>query len=159
MSASDAVPVPAALPAPPLPLSAELRADVAYRRARGASWDAVGAKLRFDADALRRAATADPLFAAALEAEWAEAVREAEAEALRRLQKLTASESEEVALRASVVVVRYATERRRTDARRTPPAPRTPPAEPKPAPVAPAVRDRSGRTPPPVEPARVVPMG
>jgi hypothetical protein len=117
----------------PVPLSAELRSDVAYRRARGASWDAVAAAAGCDPDTLRRAATADPLFAAAYEREWADAVREAEADALRRLQKLTASEDEQVALRASVVVVRYAVAYRRADDRRAPAAPRTPP----PAPLAP----------------------
>jgi hypothetical protein len=150
---------PTSLPAPPLPLSAELRAEVAYRRARGASWDAVGAALQLDADALRRAATTDPLFAAALEREWADAVREGEADALRRLRKLTESEDEQVALRAATVLVRYAMEGRRDEGRRKPAPPRTPPAAPKAAPTAPGVRDRSGRTPPPVEPARVVPMG
>jgi hypothetical protein len=140
-------------------LSPEVRAEVAYRRARGASWDTVGAAVQLDADTLRRSVAADPLFAAALEAERAEVAREAEADALRRLRKLTESENEEVALRASVVLVRYAMECRRADARHKPAPPRTPPAEPKAAPNAPPVRDRSGRTPPPVEPARVVPMG
>jgi hypothetical protein len=155
MTACAQVPVP-------ISLTPEVRADVAYRRARGDSWEAVGAALQLDADALRRAADADPLFVAAYERAWAEAAREAEREAeaaaLRRLQKLTASENEEVALRASVVLVRYALECRRADARRKPISPRTPPAEPKAAPTA-RNEDAGARPVPAVAPARVVPMG
>lgn len=100
------------LPKPPLPLSAELRTDVARRRADGRSWEAIGAALRFDPDALCRACAADPAFVAA-QAEAEEASEhEAERKALRRLKRLTDSENERVALRASEVLVRYARERR-----------------------------------------------
>ena len=116
----------APLPGPPLPLSSEVSSSAAYRRASGESWEQVGAALRFDPDALRRAAEADPLFAARFEQAWAEEVRAAEAAALRRLRKLTDSEDERVALRASEVLVRYAVEGRRAEAKRPPTAPRTP---------------------------------
>lgn len=49
-----------------------------------------------------------------------ELVREAEVKALRRLAKLTESEDERVALRAATVLVKYAIQRRREEARATP---------------------------------------
>ncbi len=101
------------LPHPPLPLAPGLRADVAHRRADGHSWEVVGSALGFDPDGLRRACAADPAFAAALDEAVAEAGREAELGALARLKRLTASEDERVALRASQVIMKYAHERRR----------------------------------------------
>lgn len=100
----------------PLPLPPELIAEVARRRADGRSWAAVGGALRLDAGALQGACAADPRVAPALaEAEEA-AVREAELRALKRLSRLTESENERVALRASEVLLRYARERRQEQA-------------------------------------------
>lgn len=138
-------------------LSAEVRSDVAYRRARGAAWEKIGEQLKFDPDALRRAADADLLYAAQLDKERAEVVDEAEAEALQRLRKLTQSPDDKVGLRAAVVIVRYVTECRRAE-RRKPPSPRTPPAEPRGG--VPNARNEKGASGQPcVTPTRVVPMG
>lgn len=111
MSACPAPSVP--LPAPPLPLPPELRSDVADRRARGAAWEEVGAALRFDPDALRRACTADPAFGADFEAAWDGVMREAEAVAVRRLRRLAESDDPKVALRAAEALMRCARAHRR----------------------------------------------
>ena len=112
----------APLSAPPVPLPPDLRADVAYRRARGASWEEIAAAFRFDPDALRRAAHRDPEFGADFEAAWDEAVREAEAVAVRRLRRLMESEDPKVALRAAEALVLCVRSRRRAAAK--PAAPR-----------------------------------
>jgi len=103
----------APLPAPPSPLPPDRRADIAYRRARGASWEAIGAAFRYDPDALRRLLADDAAFALSLEAAEAAAVRETELKALQRLNRLTDSDDERIAVRAAAVLVRYARERRR----------------------------------------------
>lgn len=93
--------------------TAQQLADAAHLRAWGHDWESVGAAVRCEWLALRRAAGADPGFAAALAREDAAATREGEAKALRRLRALTESDDPKVALRASEVLVRYARERRR----------------------------------------------
>ena len=50
---------------PPCPLTPELRSDIAYRRAQGHPWEALGVTLRYDCNALRRACENDPDFAEA----------------------------------------------------------------------------------------------
>jgi hypothetical protein len=104
-------------PPPPVPLSPELLTDVAGRRADNVSWVIVGATLKFDCDALRAAAEADPRFAPALDRARAELTWQAEAAALRRLNRLLDSEDEGVAARAAEAVVKAAAERRRNDTR------------------------------------------
>jgi len=111
--------------------TAQQLADAAHLRAWGHDWESVGAVLRCEWLPLRRAAEADAGFAAALEREGAAATHEGEAKALRRLRALTDSDDPKVALRASVVLVRYARERRR-ETWMAPAPPRTT-AEAKPA--------------------------
>jgi hypothetical protein len=152
---------PTSPPQPPLPLSPELRSDLAARRAGGESWDAIGAALRFDPAALRRAAAADPLFAAEYDAAWAGAMQEAEATALRALRKLTASDNEKVALRAAEAVVVCVGRYRQAEVRRERAAGRA--VETKTRPDAPRAVPRASAEP--VRPAsapaapRAVPMG
>ena len=129
------------LPDPPLPLAPNLRADIARHRAEGRSWGAVGAALKFDPGALRRACEADPTFPAALDAAVEEAEREAELRALARLKRLTASDDERVALKASEVIVKYALQQRRERAEpNAVPAPKADPRPPVAVPKAPAAR-------------------
>ena len=66
--------------------TAQQLADAAHLRAWGHDWESVGAAVRCEWLALRRAAGADPGFAAALAREDAAATREGEAKALRRLR-------------------------------------------------------------------------
>ena len=98
---------------PPCPLPPDLRSDIAYRRAHGSSWDAVGTVLRYHSDALRRACENDPDFAAAQERAWAEAAWEGQADGLRRLRLLVNGEDDGRALKAAEVLLKYAAERRR----------------------------------------------
>src|ERR1700712_3936838 len=102
---------------PPCPLTPELRSDIAFRRAQGHAWLALGVSLHYDCDALRRATENDPDFAAAQEKAWAEATWEGEAEAMHRLRGLVNSSDDAQAMQASEVLVRYARERRRDDTR------------------------------------------
>ena len=103
--------------APPCPLPPELRSDIAYRRAQGSSWDAVGVVFKYHPDALRRAAENDPAFAAAQERAWAEVAWEGEADGMRRLRFLANGCDDDRAARAAEVLVKYARERRRDDTR------------------------------------------
>lgn len=121
----------------PSPLPPALRADVAYRRAQGASWETIGAEFHHDPAALRRAAHADPLFEAEFEAAWEEVVREAEAVAIRRLGRLAESDDPKVALRAAEMLARHAAQRRRERAKRARNA----------RPEAPRAQDAYSRTP------------
>ena len=103
---------------PPCPLPPELRSDIAYRRACGHPWDAIGTVLHYHSDALRRATENDPEFAAVQERAWVQATWEGEADGMRRLRALANySEDEAQALKASEVLVKYARERRRDDTR------------------------------------------
>ena len=103
---------------PPCPLTPELRSDIAYRRAGGSPWEALGAMFRYDCAALRRACENDPDFAAAQEKAWAQVTWEGEADGMRRLRMLANhSSDDDKALKASEVLVKYARERRRDDTR------------------------------------------
>ena len=103
---------------PPCPLPPELRSDIAYRRAQGHPWDALGVTLRYDSNALRRACENDPDFAEAQEKAWAAVTWEAEADGMRRLRTLANhSDDDAKAMKASEVLVKYARERRRDDTR------------------------------------------
>ena len=140
---------------PPTPLPPSLRADLAYRRARGDSWEELGTAFRYDPDALRRAVHADPAFAAEQEAATAEAVWEAEAAAMHRLRRLTASEDPKVALRAAVALTRCVAVRHRVDAQRAKAAAKrvavakveAPPESPRARPNEPARRAEENRPP------------
>jgi len=103
---------------PPCPLTPELRSDIAYRRAQGHPWDALGVTLHYSPDALRRACENDPDFAEAQEKAWAQVTWEGEADGMRRLRTLANhSDDDAKALKASEVLVKYARERRRDDTR------------------------------------------
>ena len=102
---------------PPSPLTPELRSDIAYRRAQGHSWDAIGVVFHYHSDALRRAAEGDPEYAAAQEKARAEAAWEGEADGLCRLRLLADGADDGRALAAAEVLVKYARERRRDDTR------------------------------------------
>src|SRR5262245_16084502 len=97
MRCAVAAPTPAETPAgprvgtssePPCPLPPELRSDIAYRRASGHPWDAIGVSLRYSPDALRRATENDPEFAAAQEKAWTAVTWEGQADGMRRLRQL-----------------------------------------------------------------------
>jgi hypothetical protein len=103
---------------PPCPLPPDLRSDIAYRRAQGHPWDALGVTLRYDSNALRRACENDPDFAAAQERAWAAVTWEGEADGMRRLRTLANhSDDDDKAMKASEILVKYARERRRDDTR------------------------------------------
>ena len=103
---------------PPCPLPPELRSDIAYRRAQGHPWDALGVTLHYSADALRRACENDPDFAQAQDKAWAQVTWEGEADGMRRLRTLANhSDDDDKAMKASEVLVKYARERRRDDTR------------------------------------------
>ena len=108
---------PAAFADPPCPLPPALRSDIAYRRAHGHSWDALGVTLRYHPDALRRACEADPEFAAAQDKALAEAAWEGQADGLCRLRLLANGADDGRALHAAEVLLKYAAERRRDDTR------------------------------------------
>lgn len=109
---------PPVLPTPPGPLSPELRSDLAYGRACGRSWKALAGPLGYDPGALRRAAEADPQYAAALERAWAEVVRKCEAEGLARLRQIAAGDDQRLALKAAEALVRHGLALRRDQTRR-----------------------------------------
>jgi hypothetical protein len=103
---------------PPCPLPPDLRSDIAYRRAQGHPWDALGVTLRYDSNALRRACENDPDFAAAQDRAWAAVTWEGEADGMRRLRTLANhSDDDNKAMKASEILVKYARERRRDDTR------------------------------------------
>ncbi len=102
---------------PPCPLPPNLRSDIAYRRAQGHRWEAIGVALNYHSNALRQATENDPEFAAAQEKAWAEATFEGEAHAMGRLRLMVNSDDEDRALRAAEVLIKYARERRRDDTR------------------------------------------
>ena len=103
---------------PPCPLPPELRSDIAYRRACGHPWDALGVTLRYSPDALRRACENDPDFAEAQEKAWAAVTWEGEADGMRRLRFVANhSDDDDKATKAAEVLVKYARERRRDDTR------------------------------------------
>ncbi len=102
---------------PPCPLTPELRSDIAYKRAHGHPWEAVGVTLNYNSDALRRATENDPEYAAVQEKAWADATFEGEAHAMGRLRLMVSCDDEDRALRAAEVLVKYARERRRDDTR------------------------------------------
>ena len=105
---------------PPCPLPPELRSDIAYRRASGHPWDAIGVSLHYSPDALRRATENDPEFAAVQEKAWAAVTWEGQADGMRRLRQLANySEDEDRALKAAEVLVKYANERLRDENRLT----------------------------------------
>jgi hypothetical protein len=100
---------------PPCPLPPELRSDVAYRRACGHPWDAIGLSVHYDPDALRRATENDPEFAAVQEKAWAEATWEGQADGMRRLRLLANGSDDAKALKAAKILVDYAAERLRNE--------------------------------------------
>ena len=102
---------------PPCPLTPELRSDIAYRRAHGHPWDALGVTLHYHSDALRRACENDPDFAAAQAKAWEEATWEGQADGMSRLRRLVNGEDEGRALRAAEVLLKYAAEQRRDETR------------------------------------------
>ncbi len=101
---------------PPNPLTPELRSEIAYRRAQGHRWEAIGCALRYSSEALRRLVEADPEFGAVQEKAWAEATWEGEAAAMSRL-RLMLNGDDKYALQAAEILVKYARERRRDDTR------------------------------------------
>jgi hypothetical protein len=102
---------------PSCPLSPELRSDLAYRRARGRTWDDLGQALGCNPDALRRAAENDPEFAAAAKRARKDAWHEGQADGLRRLRAQANGSDEDQALRASKILVQYAAEREERETR------------------------------------------
>ena len=122
-------PVEVGSEAPVEPLSAELRTELAERRAAGYSWFSIGAATRRKEDALRKAAAADPLFPAAVAAAAdplvpaavaaarAEAIRDAEAAALERLRLLTNGDDTALALRAAEAMLAFGARCRREETR------------------------------------------
>ena len=111
------VPPASTFNSPPCPLTPELRSDIAYRRAHGHSWDAIGVTLHFHSDALRRASENDPDFAAAQERAWTTATWEGQADGMARLRLMVNGCDDDRALKAAEVLVKYASERRRDDTR------------------------------------------
>lgn len=96
----------------------DLRAEVAYLRAEGRSWDEVAKSVGRDAAELRRATRRDPHFAAELEHARSEAEQDAEAALLARLRRLVASDDPEQAVRAVNLLTRHLAGKRRDETRR-----------------------------------------
>ena len=107
----------AAFAEPPCPLTPELRSDIAYRRAHGHPWDAIGVTMHYAPDALRRATENDPEFDAVQDRAWAEATWEGQADGMRRLRALANGCDDAQALKAAEVLVKFAAEQRRNDTR------------------------------------------
>lgn len=100
-----------------LALSDDLRAEVAYLRAHGQSWEEVAAAFGWNAAKLRWATRCDPNFEAELTHARLEAEKDAEAALLAKLHELVGDEDCDRAIRAAALLTRHIISKRREETR------------------------------------------